>query len=65
MKASAAGRTEREREMESRGKGEKRGRRRLGRLPKTGSTGPETGSTGFAAARIVNAQKKRFDYADY
>jgi hypothetical protein len=49
MRASAAGRNERERERgKVEGKGEKKGRRRLGRLPKTGSTG-------FAAARIVNA----------
>jgi hypothetical protein len=71
MKASAAGRNERER-WKVEVKGEKRGRRRLGRLPKTGSTGPETGSTGleigstdFAAARTVNVQKKRFDCANY
>jgi hypothetical protein len=55
----------REREMREERRGEKRGRRRLGRLPKTSSTSPETGSTSFAAARTVNAQKKRSDYTDY
>ena len=64
MRASATGRNEREIESREERRGEKRGRRRLGRPPKTGSTGPETGSTGFAAARTVNAQKTRFDYAE-
>jgi hypothetical protein len=41
-----------------------KGRRRLVKLTKTGSTGSETGPTGFAAARTVNAQKTRFDCAE-
>jgi hypothetical protein len=38
-----------------------KGRRRLVKLTKTGSTGPETGSTSLAAVRTVNAQKTRVD----
>jgi hypothetical protein len=41
-----------------------KGQRQLVKRTKTGSTDPETGSTGFAAARTVNAQKTRFDYAE-
>ena len=47
----------REREIESREERREKGRRRLVKLTKTGSTG-------FAAARTVNAQKTRFDYAE-
>jgi hypothetical protein len=66
MRASAAGRNEREIESREERRGEKRGRRRrLGRQPKTGSTGLETSSTGFAIVRTVNAHKKMFDCADY
>jgi predicted phosphoribosyltransferase len=60
VKASAAitnERVKRERGEERREKG----RRRLVKLTKTGS---ETGSTGFAAARTVNAQKTTFDCAE-
>ena len=63
MRASAAGRNERVK-IESREERREKGRQRLVKLTKTGSTGPETGSTGFAAARTVNAQKTTFDCAE-
>jgi hypothetical protein len=63
MTASVAGINERE--MESRGERREKGATAAGQTAKTGSTGPETGSTGFAVARTVNTQKKRFDCADY
>ena len=55
-----AGRNERVK-IESREERREKGQQRLVKLTKTGSTGPETGSTGIAAARTVNAQKTRID----
>ena len=58
--ATTSERVKRERGEERREKG----RQRLVKLTKTGSIGSETGSTGFAAARTVNAQKTMFDCAE-
>jgi hypothetical protein len=59
VKASAA--VTNERVKRERGERREKGRRRLVKLTKTGSIGSETGSTGFAAACTVNAQKTTFD----
>ena len=63
VRASVAGRNERVK-IESREERREKGRQRLVKLTKTSSTGPEIGSTGFAAVRTVNAQKTRFDCAE-
>ena len=56
MRVSVAGRNERVK-IESREERREKGRQRLVKLTKTSSTG-------FAAARTVNAQKTRFDCAE-
>ena len=63
VRASAAATNERVK-IESGEERREKGRRRLVKLTKTGSTGSEAGSTGFAAARTVNTQKTRFDCAE-
>jgi hypothetical protein len=63
VKASAAVTSERVKRERGKERREK-GRRRLVKLTKTGSTGSEIGSTGFAAACTVNAQKTTFDCAE-
>jgi hypothetical protein len=63
VRASAAATNERVK-IESGEERREKGRRWLVKLTKTGSTGPENGSTGFAAVRTVNAQKMRVDCAE-
>ena len=60
VRASATATNERVK-IESGEERREKGWRRLVKLTKTGSTGSETGSTGFAAVCTVNAQKTMFD----
>ena len=63
MKATAAVTNERVKRERGKWRREKR-RQRLVKLTKTGSTGPETGSTGFAAACTGKRAENDIDYAE-
>jgi hypothetical protein len=65
MKASVAGRNEREREMESRSGRREKGAAAARQTAQNRFNRSRNRFNRFSAARAVNAQKKRFDCADY